>query len=121
VSSEAKKENFLSRLKDSSEVRITVTGRKTGKKHSTPVWFLLEDKKVILVPTMGSKNNWFRNLEKNPQIELAVDRTSISAKATILRDSGQAKKTVEKLKAKYKSMWSDSYYNPRDVTVEIPL
>jgi F420H(2)-dependent quinone reductase len=120
----AQRENFLKKLKQSSEVNIRVTGRKTKRKFSTPVWFVLneeEEKKVILVPTMGSDNNWFKNLAKDPQIELSVGGEVITSKATIVRDSNQVGKAIDKLRVKYKPMWSESYYTKRDVCVEIPV
>jgi deazaflavin-dependent oxidoreductase (nitroreductase family) len=115
--------DFLRKLKGSGEVTISVNGRKTGKKLSTPVWFLLDEEKnrVIIVPVSGSKTNWFKNLERNPQIELASDVASTRATATIVRDADQAKRIVEKLKQKYRPEWSESYYKPRDVHIEVPV
>ncbi|HZW57522.1 MAG TPA: nitroreductase/quinone reductase family protein [Nitrososphaerales archaeon] len=110
-------------MKQSGEVKITVTGRKSKKKFSTPVWFVLDggEKKVELVPVKGSDSNWFKDLVKDPRIELSVDDTSIASKATLVRDPNQAKKILDKLRAKYKSEWSESYYTKRDVSVEVPV
>jgi deazaflavin-dependent oxidoreductase (nitroreductase family) len=121
MSSSNSREDFLNELKRSSEVRITVTGRKTMKKFSTPVWFILDGRKVILVPTMGSDNNWFKDLVKDPRIELSVGKNTIASEATIVRDSDQAENVIGKLRAKYRSMWSDSYYTKRDVCVEVSM
>jgi deazaflavin-dependent oxidoreductase (nitroreductase family) len=112
-------EDFLNKLKRSNEVTITVTGRKSKKKFSTPVWFILDGRKVLIVPTKGSDNNWFKNVEKDPRIDLGVDDVTVSSRATIARDPDQAKRIVAMLAEKYKSMWSDSYYTKRDVYVEI--
>ena len=121
MSSSNSREAFLDKLKQSSEVRITVTGRKTMKKFSTPVWFVLEGRKVILVPTMGSENNWFKDLLKDPRIELGVGNSTVASEATIVRDHYQVEKAIGKLRAKYSSMWSDSYYAKRDVCVEVSM
>ena len=103
-------------------MKITVTGRKTKKKFSTPVWFVLDgEEKVILVPTKGSDNDWFKDLVKDPRIELSIDEISIPSNATLVRDSNQVKKVLDKFRAKYKSMWSESYYTKRDVCVEVPV
>ena len=48
-------------LDSSLELQITVTGRKTGRQHSTPVWFVREGKTIFLMPTNGSKNQWYKN------------------------------------------------------------
>ena len=118
----AQHEKFLKTLKQSNEVGITVTGRKTGRKFSTPVWFVLDgEEKVILVPTKGSNNNWFKNLVKNPLIELSAGGIAIPSKAKLVRDSNQVKEIIDQLRVKYKSMWSESYYTKRDVCVEVPV
>jgi len=112
---------LLDRLKHSNEVNITVTGRKTKKRFSTPVWFVLDGEKVILVPTKGSDNEWFKDLAREPQIELGVDDITIPFKATLVRDSALVEKVLDGFRAKYKSMWSESYYSKRDVYVVVPL
>ncbi len=96
-----------------------VTGRKTKKEFTTPVWFVLEGRKVVLVPMKGSDNHWFKNLVKNPWIRLGVGTTSIDSKATIMRDPGQVEKVLDEFRVKYRSMWSESYYTKRDVYVEV--
>ncbi|MCL5067305.1 MAG: hypothetical protein M1368_03000, partial [Thaumarchaeota archaeon] len=72
-----------------------------------------------IVPVKGTDSNWFKNLAKDPSIELAVDDSTISSKASLVRDSNQAKQVIEKLIAKYKSEWSESYYTKRDAFVEV--
>ena len=118
----ADREELLDRLKECSEVNIIVIGRKTKKRFSTPVWFVLEgEEKVILVPMKGSDNNWLKDLVKDPKIELSAGRSSLSSKATIVRDSNRVEKVLDKFREKYRSMWSESYYVKRDVYVEVPL
>jgi deazaflavin-dependent oxidoreductase (nitroreductase family) len=112
---------FLERLEHSKEVKITVTGRRTKKKFSTPVWFVLDGEKVVLVPMKGSDNEWFKDLVKEPRIDVAVDDISIPFKATLVRDSARVEKVLDGFRAKYKSMWSESYYTKRDAYVEIPV
>ena len=112
---------LLEELKHSNEVNITVTGRRTKNRFSSPVWFVLDGEKVILVPMKGSDNEWFKDLAKEPQIELGVDDTTITFKATLVRDPTRVEKVLDGFRAKYKSMWSESYYTKRDVCVEIPM
>lgn len=121
MSDGASRNDLLNRLKRANEVEITVMGRKTKKRISTPVWFVLDGRKVIIVPTNGSNNNWFKNVTKDPKIELGVGGVTISLRATIVRDAGQVGKVINELRAKYKSMWSDSYYTKRDVCIEVSM
>jgi len=113
--------NFLDTLKESREVNITVTGRKTKKRFSTPVWFVLDGNRVAIVPTKGSDNNWFKNLVQNPQVELSAGGISAPFNASIVRDPKKVEKVIDMLRAKYRSMWSEAYYTKRDVCVEVPV
>jgi hypothetical protein len=115
------RQNLLGKLKQSNEVNITVTGRKTKRRFSAPVWFVLEGEKVILVPMKGSDNNWFKNLVRDPLIELGVGETAISCRAAIVRDSNGVEKVLDRFRAKYRGVWSESYYAKRDVYVEVPV
>ena len=40
-------------LSRSREIKITVTGRKSGRAISIPVWFVLEGDKLYLLPVQG--------------------------------------------------------------------
>jgi len=115
------REGFIGRLRRANEVNITVTGRRTKKRISTPVWFVLEGKTVLLVPTKGSDNDWFRNLAKEPIIGLTVNEVTFQSVATPVRDSRKVEEILDKFRAKYKTMWSESYYAKRDAYVEVPL
>jgi len=122
MSQPAQRRSLLGKLEQSKEVNMTVLGRKTKKRFSTPVWFVLEgEEKVMLVTTKGSDNNWFKDLVKNPQIELRVDEITLTSRATLVRDSNQVEKVLDRFRAKYRSMWSESYYTKRDVYVEVSV
>jgi hypothetical protein len=101
-------------------VNIAVTGRKK-KKFSTPVWFVLDGRKAILVPMERSDNGWFKDLVADSRIELAAGATTIPSEATLVRGSKGAEEVLGRFRAKYGSMWSESYYTKRDVCVEVPI
>ena len=114
--------DLVDKLKLSSEATITTTGRKSKGKFSTPVWFALgKEEGVILVPMKGSDNGWFKNLEKDARIELRVGDTAVSSKARLVRGHNEVERVLDRFRAKYRSMWSESYYTKRDVYVEVPL
>jgi len=75
----------------------------------------------LLVPTTGSENNWFKNLARDSRIELSVDGFAIQSKAKLLRSPKEVEKVLDKFRAKYRSMWSESYYTKRDVYAEVPV
>ena len=52
------------------QIKISVIGRKSGKTISIPVWFVLEDKTLYLLPVQGSETQWYKNVLKNPTIRI---------------------------------------------------
>ena len=79
------KADFQKAITKARQVTITVTGRKTGKAIELPVWFAHDPSKLYLIPVTGSKTNWYRNLRKNPRIEIQADSAEIDKQGTISR------------------------------------
>ena len=52
------------------EIKITVIGRKSGKTISIPVWFVLEDETLYLLPVQGSETQWYKNVVTKPTIRI---------------------------------------------------
>jgi deazaflavin-dependent oxidoreductase (nitroreductase family) len=57
-------------LKEYREIKITVTGRNSGRAISVPVWFVLDDDNLYLLPVEGSDTQWYKNVRKNPSIRI---------------------------------------------------
>jgi hypothetical protein len=53
------------RLSRYREITITVTGRKSGRDISVPVWFVFENDKLFLLPVHGSDTQWYKNVLKH--------------------------------------------------------
>jgi PPOX class probable F420-dependent enzyme len=51
----------------------TVDGK--GRPHAAPVWYLFDDGEIIVSTGRGSQKH--RNVERNPEISLTVDRRSL--------------------------------------------
>jgi hypothetical protein len=65
------------RLSRYREINLSVTGRKSGRTISQPVWFVYDDDKVYLLPVRGSDTQWYKNVLKDPTIRIdAVCATS---------------------------------------------
>ena len=70
------KENELKgRLTRYRQIKISVIGRKSGQTISIPVWFVLEGKKLYLLPVQGSDTQWYRNVLQNPTIRIEARGT----------------------------------------------
>src|SRR5438105_15946601 len=83
-------------LDSSVEVQITVTGRKSGREFSTPVWFVREGKTIFLMPVRGSKNQWYKNVLKSRRIKISSGKLSLELSAKPINNS----KRVESLPTK---------------------
>lgn len=121
MSTPANRDSFLSKLKGASEVTITVIGRRTRIPSSTPVWFVLDESRVLLVPMHGSESQWFKDLVKDSQIELTIGGTAVQSRAKLVSDRRGVEPVLDGFRAKYTSMWSESYYDGRDVYVQVPI
>jgi deazaflavin-dependent oxidoreductase (nitroreductase family) len=105
------------RLSRSRQVNITVTGRKSGRVISIPVWFVLEDDKLYLLPVQGSDTQWYKNVLKNPSIRIEAGGAEAEVQAVPVKDATQVKSVVEKFRDKYGATDVKKYYSKLDVAV----
>lgn len=112
---------FRKALDSTSELEITFIGRKTGKKFSTPVWFVKEGGTVFLLPVKGASTNWYRNVLKNPTLELAAAGKKTKVSARPIKDEEAIEATVERFRAKYGAGDVKRYYPKTDAAVELSV
>jgi deazaflavin-dependent oxidoreductase (nitroreductase family) len=105
------------RLSRYREINITVTGRKSGRAISIPVWFVLEDDKLYLLPVQGSDTQWYKNVLKNPRIRIDARGAEAEFQAIPITDAKQVSSVVEKFRAKYGTSDVKKYYSKFDVAV----
>src|SRR6266852_9513703 len=105
------------RLSRCHEINITVTGRKSGRTISIPVWFVSEDNKLYLLPVSGSDTQWYKNVLKNPSIQIEAGDAKAERKAAPVKDPKQVSSIVEKFRAKYGASDVKKYYSKFDVAV----
>ena len=105
------------RLSRYREIDITVTGRKSGRAISIPVWFALEDDKLYLLPVQGSDTQWHKNVLKNPRIRIDARGAEAEFQAIPITDAKQVSSVVEKFRAKYGISDVKKYYSKFDVAV----
>jgi len=105
------------RLSRYREINITVTGRKSGRPISIPVWFALEDDKLYLLPVQGSDTQWYKNVLKNPRIRIDARGAEAEFQAIPITDAKQVSSVVEKFRAKYGTSDVKKYYSKFEVAV----
>jgi deazaflavin-dependent oxidoreductase (nitroreductase family) len=115
------KESLKERLGRNREIRISVIGRKSGRKISNPVWFVLEGETVYLLPVSGSKTQWYKNVLKNPTIGIEARGAEAEFRATAVTGAKAVKGVVEKFREKYGAGDVKKYYSGLDVAVVVKV
>lgn len=109
--------SLTDRLSRSSELTITVTGRKSGRTISLPIWFVWNDGRLYLLPVKGSDTQWYKNVVNNPSIRIDVGGAQSELKVDTITNSKQVKSVVEKFREKYGPGDVKKYYSKIDVAV----
>jgi deazaflavin-dependent oxidoreductase (nitroreductase family) len=113
--------NAEKQLDKSNELEITVTGRKSGRQRSTPVWFVREGKTVLLLPVTGSESQWFKNVSANKKIGISSGGTKLNAIARLVTDSEKVAGIADKFRKKYSPGEVKKYYSKFDAALELEL
>lgn len=117
----AQNDTLKARLSRSREINISVIGRKSGRTISNPVWFVLEEDKLYLLPVQGSATQWYKNVLKNPSIHIKAGGAEAEFKAILITDPKQVLSVVEKFRKKYGASDVKKYYSRFDVAVLVPM
>ena len=114
---EARKDALKDHLSRSREINISVTGRKSGRTISIPIWFVAYDKKLYLLPVRGSDTQWYKNLLQHPSIRIDAHGAGADFQGVPVTDQSQVSSVVEKFRAKYGAGDVKKYYSKLDVAV----
>src|SRR5881409_1631214 len=107
-------------VKKSRQIKISVTGRSSGRTITLPVWFVHEDDALWLLPVHGSKTQWYRNLLKNPAITMKVGNEKRMLEAKALRGATDIRKVIQWFGNKYTpQIITKLYPGPLDVAVKV--
>jgi deazaflavin-dependent oxidoreductase (nitroreductase family) len=112
-----RKDTLRDRLARYREIDLSVTGRKSGRTISQPVWFVLEDDKVYLLPVRGSDTQWYKNVLKDPSIRIDARGSDSKFQAVPITDKTEVSSVVEKFRSKYGANDVKNYYSKFDVAV----
>jgi deazaflavin-dependent oxidoreductase (nitroreductase family) len=114
-------EEFTRALDSSREVGLTVTGRKSGRGITLPVWFARDGGTLYLVPVSGSDSNWYKNVLRTPTIRLAAGGTERTVSAAPVTEPARVAEIVDKFRAKYGAKDVAAYYPKQNAAVTVPL
>ncbi|MGA2923767.1 MAG: nitroreductase/quinone reductase family protein [Candidatus Sulfotelmatobacter sp.] len=111
------KDDLKERLTRYHQIKISVIGRKSGKTISIPVWFVLEDETLYLLPVQGSETQWYKNVVTKPMIRIDARGVEAEFPAKPVTDAKAVKSVVEKFREKYGANEVKKYYSKFDVAV----
>ena len=115
----AKTDGLKERLARYREIDISVTGRKSGKESTRPVWFVREGNTLYLLPVQGSDTQWFKNVQKNPRIRVSARGEEGEFRAKVITDSKAVASVVEKFREKYGAADVKKYYSNFDIALDL--
>jgi deazaflavin-dependent oxidoreductase (nitroreductase family) len=110
-------DNLKDRLSRLREITIHVTGRKSGRTISIPVWFVLDGNKLCLLPVSGSDTQWYKNVLVNPSIQIEAGAAKAERALVPVTDPKQVASVAEKFRAKYGASDVKKYYSKLDVAL----
>lgn len=109
------------RLSRYREIKITVTGRRSGRAISNPVWFVLDGDKLYLLPVKGSDTQWYKNVLSKPDLQIDARGVEAKLKPVPITEAKQVASAVEKFREKYGAGDVKKYYSKFDVAVLAPM
>lgn len=108
-------------LKRRRQISITVTGRRTGRSHTRPVWFVLANNALWLLPVYGSKTQWYRNLQEDRAITVQVGNEEYRLRARLVKSAAAVRKVIERFREKYTAPQIKRWYTGFDAAVQVSL
>ena len=111
----AHSDSLQDRLSRFRQIKLTVTGRRSGRAITNPVWFVFDDK-LYLLPVKGSDTQWYKNVLQNPNIKIDARGAEAELKAAAVTDPKQVASVVDRFRAKYAGDVK-KYYSKFDVAV----
>jgi len=109
------------RLSRYREIKLSVTGRKSGKTISVPVWFVQDGEKLYLLPVRGSDTQWYKNVVQNPSLRIEARGAEAEFQAIPITEAKAVKAVIEKFREKYGAGDVKKYYSQFDVAVFVEL
>jgi len=100
---------------------LTTTGRKTGEKRDSPLLFLQEGRRIVLVASQGGRATnpmWYLNLQADPKISFQTKREVLDL---VARDATDAERDEywPKLDAMYADFANYRSYTDRKIPIVI--
>lgn len=92
---------------------LTTTGRRSGRPHTVPLVYLIEEDSYLISPGFVPRPNWYLNLKKWPQAQIQIGARIWAVESEELSGSARASRWVS-----VPDYWKDY---ERRAGIELPL
>jgi len=87
-----------------------------------PVWFVLAEDALWLLPVYGSQTQWYRNLLMNPAITIKTGGERLTLRSRTLKGAQAVRKVIRWFREKYTpEIIARLYPGPLNVAVKVSL
>src|SRR5439155_1730647 len=86
-----------------------VAAHAIAKEHKKPVWFVVEDGKIVVQAGKDGKTDWYRNLTKTPAAVVRQDGYSFRVRAVMVTAPQRIEAVHKLFTAKYTTAWLLSF------------
>lgn len=94
----------LAQTANTSTLRLTHYGRKTGKPYEVTIWFMVEGETVYL-PTANRKRQWPRNVVARPEVKLQIGNQTFNGRVEEITDRAGIERVTNLMARKYWYTW----------------
>lgn len=98
----------LAAARSRGTLRITTRGRRTGRPHTVPVWFVVEDD-VVYLATLNAERDWVRNAARTPDVTLDLGDVRLQGHVAAITDRALEMHVRRLLGQKYWMAWLGSW------------
>ena len=81
-------------------LRLTHSGRKSGKPYQVTIWFVVSPEKVYIA-TANVNRQWVRNVKKTPRVKLTIGPVELDGEARFLDNAVERDRVLAMVRQKY--------------------
>ena len=96
----------LTKYAKGSTVKLTTTGRSSGKPRTVTIWFVVADARNVYVQhSSRAEAQWYKNLLKNPEVQMDFGDGPIGGRAHPVTDAAEIDRIKRLFRGKYLMAW----------------
>lgn len=88
-----------------STVRLTTTGRTSGRQHTVTIWFVVLDADRFYVQHVRGRAHWYKNAIKTPDVQVDFGAGPRPGRLTPISDPLEIKRVLALFRRKYLMAW----------------